>query len=417
MSTEIAIHKPLVKASSELSQFLGMEVSAMIDTLKSQCFKGKRPDEITDAQLATYISVANALKLNPLLPGQMYPYPDRNGSVTVMLGPDGIFTLLSNNPDVVAQKDGGGAFWTEHGKDESGAETCTGFINHKTKGLLKKTIWVAEWVITQNPNWTSRRHHMAEIRALKQCARMVIHGLPMDPDEHRLGEMLNVTDTAPSAPEEKVERAPIPEKKKKGAAAAAAIDVTSTPATTEKGNPAPTQSDAKHAAEVMEANIAKTEAPAQEKPAEKPALATTQPPEGKVFTQSSTAATKDAEPAKTEPAPESRAFIKDGEEIVANVTVKKSSPIFATMDNKRAPSVIATVAGQFNNEVIQHNVEPLNVRQENGKDVFDLPAAWAVGTALKIKLLGKHFPAVKKVYAVVQSVEAVGSASGEGELG
>lgn len=44
-----------------------------------------------------------------------------------------------------------------------------------------------------------------------------------------------------------------------------------------------------------------------------------------------------------------------------------------------------------------------------------MPEIWAVGAALKIKLLGKLFPAVKKVYAVVQSVEAVGGA--EGELG
>lgn len=226
-NTQLAVSRPpLVKASTELSTFLGMEVSTMIETIKAQCFKGKRPDEVTDAQLATYVSVANALKLNPLLPGQMYPYPERNGGVTVMIGPDGVFTLLSNHPDVVAQKDGGPAFWTDHGVDATGAETCTGYINHRTKGLLKKTIWVNEWIVGSNPNWQSRRHHMSEIRALKQTARMVIHGLPMDSDEHKLGEILNVTDTvqhdgaqtADGAEMPQPKRAALP-KKSKGAAA------------------------------------------------------------------------------------------------------------------------------------------------------------------------------------------------------
>jgi hypothetical protein len=189
----IVPHKPLVKASTELSAFLGMEPAMMIDTIKAQCFKGKRPDEVSDAQLATYISVANALKLNPLLPGMMYPFPDRNGSVTVMLGPDGVYTLLANNPDIVATKDGDAAWWTEHGKDAAGKETCTAYVNHRTKGLLKKTIWVDEWVVSSNPNWNTRRHHMAETRALKQVTRMVIHGVPFDEDERRIAEEVNVT--------------------------------------------------------------------------------------------------------------------------------------------------------------------------------------------------------------------------------
>jgi hypothetical protein len=198
MSSENAIvpHKPLVKASTELSASLGMEPAMMIDTMKSQCFKGKRPEEVTDAQLATYISVANALKINPLLPGMLFAYPDRTGGVTVMLGPDGVYTLLANNPDIVATKDGDAAWWTEHGKDAAGKETCTAYVNHRTKGLLKKTIWVDEWVVSSNPNWNSRRHHMAETRALKQVTRMVIHGVPFDEDERRIAEELNVTNTA-----------------------------------------------------------------------------------------------------------------------------------------------------------------------------------------------------------------------------
>lgn len=198
---------PFVKASTVLGHALGMETSMLIDTLKSQFFKNLKPEQVSDAQLATVIAIANALNLNPLLPGQLYPYPERSGGVTVMIGPDGIYTLLANNPDIVACKEGGGAWWTVHAI-ENGKETCTAFINHRTKGLLKKTIWVDEWVVSSNPNWNTRRHHMAEIRALKQCARQVVHGIPPDLDEKNLGDMLNVTTTDPDAETPKRDKAP-----------------------------------------------------------------------------------------------------------------------------------------------------------------------------------------------------------------
>src|SRR5690348_16762241 len=132
MSEQLAVTE-FPKASTALSLQLGLEPRVMIDALKSQFFKGK---EATDAQLAVVVSIAKELKLNPLLPGQLYPYPDRTGSVVVMIGPDGIYTMLANNSDIVAQKDGGPAFYVEHG-NENGKETCTAYINHKTKGLLK----------------------------------------------------------------------------------------------------------------------------------------------------------------------------------------------------------------------------------------------------------------------------------------
>lgn len=206
---------PFVKASTVLGHALGMETSMLIDTLKSQFFKNLKPEQVSDAQLATVIAVANALHLNPLLPGQLYPYPERSGGVTVMIGPDGIYTLLANNPDIVATKDDGPAWWTEHG-NVGGKETCTAYINHRTKGLLKKTIWVDEWIVASNPNWNSRRHHMAEIRALKQCARQVVHGIPPDSDERAIGDMVNVTETKDETPK----RAEAPTKATTGAAGA-----------------------------------------------------------------------------------------------------------------------------------------------------------------------------------------------------
>jgi len=210
--------EPFVKASTILGHALGMETGMLIDTLKAQFFKNVKPEQVSDAQLATVIAVANALRLNPLLPGQLYPYPERSGGVTIMLGPDGIYTLLANNSDIVATKEGGPAWWVEHGKDAAGKETCTAFINHRMKGLLKKTIWVDEWVVATNPNWASRKKHMSEIRALKQCARQVVHGIPPDMDEKRLGDMLNVTE---SDQPETVKRADAPPKAATTGAAAA----------------------------------------------------------------------------------------------------------------------------------------------------------------------------------------------------
>lgn len=312
MSSELVQTRPLVKASSELSTFLGMEVSAMIDAIKSQCFKGKRADEVTDAQLATYISVANALKLNPLLPGMMYPYPDRNGSVTVMIGPDGVYTLLANNPDIVAQKDGGPAWWTEHGTDVAGKETCTGYINHRTKGLLKKTIWVDEWVVASNPNWNTRRHHQSEIRALKQAARMVIHGLPFDSDEVAIMGEINVT---PAAEPEAPARPAAPKRSPKGAAAV-------------QENPKP--ADKPIEAEIVQPK-AEVPPPAKEAPKAAPAPVVEDP---------------------APKAPEPRTSLNDGEVLETTCKVDSVQSLMVKSGGELKASVMAEVSGGFTGSVM-----------------------------------------------------------------
>ncbi len=379
MSTEIEVHRPLVKASSELSAYLGMEVSTMIDALKSQCFKGKRSDEVTNAQLATYISTANALKLNPLLPGQMYAYPDRQGGgVTVMIGPDGVFTLLSNHPDVIAQKDGGPAFWTEHGVDPQGKETCTGYINHRTKGLLKKTIWVDEWVVSSNPNWVTRRHHMSEIRAQKQVARMVIHGLPVDSDEHKLGEMLNVTDsvdqpattTVPETPAPK--RSDPPARSRKGAGAVTppaddgkTINVETVPPKTETPPP-----------------------PAQEKPAEKVAE--------KVAEKTAPPATVET---KTESGP--RTSLNENETITAKCVVKKLHFMNVNMEGVLTPSVHAIVDGEFSGPVYH-----FGAAKQGAEGLEPNRPEWVVGKTVVLSLFGRINKKTNNVLARVDKLEA-----------
>lgn len=352
------------KASTALSLQLGLEPRVMIDALKTQFFKGK---DATDAQLAVVVSVAKELKLNPLLPGQLYPYPDRNGSVVIMIGPDGIYTMLANNSDIVAQKDGGPAYYTEHGI-ENGKETCTAYINHKIKGLLKKTIWVDEWVVSSNPNWASRRHHMAEIRALKQAARLVIHGIPADSDEHAIGEMMNVT------PEEQepMKRAPAPKRQPKGAAAIVEAEpVTEAAVVPPAETPKATPEQIAAAAELAKGD------------------------QGNANGDTGVPYTPHVAPV------EPRAFLKDGEEITAQVEVVEATGMFITKDKVLTASVQLKLKGDF-----------VGTAYHIGGGIKDgdgvKPAApWVVGALVTAKLFGKlNNKAGGKVQVFCESVES-----------
>ena len=321
----LATEQAFPKASTALSLQLGLEPRAMIEAIKTQFFKGK---EATDAQLAVVVSTARALGLNPLLPGQLYPYPDRSGAVTIMLGPDGIYTLLANNPDIVAQKDGGPAYYVEHGKDGE-KETCTGFVNHRTKGLLKKTIWVDEWVVSTNANWQTRRHHMAEIRALKQAARMVIHGIPADADERVLGEMLNVTDTVVADPVP--DRPPPPPRAAKGAAKVKENAVKTVDAVVEDVVPAPATP------EPAKAQVEAPVAPAAPKPAE--AVNPLHAEAKKIIAEANAKVVQ-------------RTTLKDGEILTVEAQVEEFKALPITKDGKVHQSIKAILTSpEFKGEV------------------------------------------------------------------
>ncbi len=149
----------------------------MIETIKAQCFANAK-GTITNAQLIAFINVANAFRINPLLPNMLYAYPNQAGIVP-MLGPDGMFAILSGNPKV--------DYWeTEIGED-AGGMWCTARIYCKDRSHpVIKRVWLVEWKMPSNPNWNTRPRHMLEIRALKQCARQIIHGIPYDEDEKKI---------------------------------------------------------------------------------------------------------------------------------------------------------------------------------------------------------------------------------------
>lgn len=203
----------IVLASTSLATRLGVEKGHMIETIKAQCFRALRPEQVSDTQLAAYVQIANTLNLNPLLPGMLYAYPSGNGGITPIIGPDGIFSLLSNNPDI-------GGWSTKHEQIENEA-TCTAVIKHKRLGELTKTVFMSEWKMSNNPNWQARPRHMLEIRALKQCARQVIHGIPFDEEEHQMAE-INVTPAAEAPAAAATETRPPAPARRGGAAAAKA---------------------------------------------------------------------------------------------------------------------------------------------------------------------------------------------------
>lgn len=152
----------------------------MLNTLKCQCFKSVRPEQVTNSQLVALVSIANTLQLNPLVPGMLYAYPEKSGGIMPMIGPDGVFKKLREHPDVVC--------WHEEWDSDDPATLpvwCESTI-HTKQGSFKYKAFLKEWYVQTNPNWNSRPRHMLAIRALKQNARKIIHGLPLDEDERAI---------------------------------------------------------------------------------------------------------------------------------------------------------------------------------------------------------------------------------------
>jgi hypothetical protein len=179
-TTAVAV-KP-ERASALLADGLKMDQGTMIQVIKAQCFASSDPSRISNEQLAAYINVATGLKaqapnFNPILPGMLYAFPTKNGGIQPMIGPDGVFALLSSRPDI----EGWNCTCTF---DQNGVlVSATATVHVRGMHPIVKTCYLAEWKVDSNPNWKARPCHMLELRALKQAARQVIHGLPLDREE------------------------------------------------------------------------------------------------------------------------------------------------------------------------------------------------------------------------------------------
>lgn len=171
-----------------LARSLNIDPDQLVAVVKSQCFKGD-PRSITNEQLTAFLSVAADLGVNPLLPGMLYAYPLQGGGIVPMIGPDGVYTMLARREEY-----GGHRYEYEYDGRTLVAVTC--IISWRGRDLpVSKRIVVAEWEMPKNPNWETRRTHMAETRALKQAARQVIHGLPWDEEERRIAQAIEVPHT------------------------------------------------------------------------------------------------------------------------------------------------------------------------------------------------------------------------------
>ena len=177
-NTQLATLQPQQprKASHELASFLGMEPKTMLDVIAGQCFKG---GQCTDLQLAAFVSIAAEMKINPMLPGMLYAYPIQGGGIIPMIGPDGVYKKLVENPDIES--------WESKVYPEDPTVPPTHAIaSIYRKGREKPLTYTAvlsEWKVDSNPNWKTRPRHMLGLRALKHCARQIIHGLPYDEDD------------------------------------------------------------------------------------------------------------------------------------------------------------------------------------------------------------------------------------------
>lgn len=330
------------KATSQLSAALGIEPRMMIESIKKQCFPSMRAEDVSDSQLAAFISVANAMDYNPLIPGMLYAYPGKNGGIVPVTGPDGVLKKLD---EAIMEGKIDGFECTVFPEDVTQKPThAVAIITRTGKPIPSKfTAIFSEWVVGSNPNWGSRPRHMIWLRAIKQCARQVIHGVPFDEDDVKIGEMVNVTPESEKVPD----RLPPPPKAKKGVNA-----ITDPP-----------KPDPKN--EAIEAEIVKPKA--EEAPPAAP------------------------EPPKA-PASIARAFLKDKEEFTGICKIEKVSAFSMLVAGVPTPTVSAVVSGDFTGTVM--HIGGGVALPEPGK--FAPSPEWEVGSTVTLHLLGKGALTTKK---------------------
>lgn len=357
------------KATTQLSTTLGIEPRMMVDTLKKQCFPSMRAEDVSDAQLAAFISVANAMDLNPLIPGMLYAYPGKNGGIVPVTGPDGVLKKLDEE---ITKEKIDGYECTVFPEDVTLPPThATAIIHRKGKDHPAKfTAIFKEWVVGSNPNWAARPRHMIWLRAIKQCARQVIHGVPFDEDDMKIGDMVNVTPQTDAPPPERPAPPPRIPRAPKG--------VNAIP---EK----PAQSPA------IEAEIVPpvaTPAPKAEKPAEAPAP------------EPAPVAPETPNPSPIPPVAAPRTSLADKEKLTVTAKVGRLYTLMQTVKKVPTPAVQAVLEGNF-----VGTVHHLGGATMTATGLVANPP-WAVGATLSVTMHGLLNPA-GVVLSVVDSVEAL----------
>lgn len=354
MSQELAIRP---KASQQLAAAIGMDPSAMLDTFKAQCFKGGAGN-VTNEQLAAFVSIAADMGVNPLLPGMLYAYPVSGGGVVPIMGPAGVYKKLAEHPEVLSWET------TVFPEDVALPPThaVTEIFRKGRDKPLKYTALLSEWKVDSNPNWRTRPRHMLSLRSLKHCAAQIIHGIPGDEDDRVIAGEVNVTPAAEPA----VTRAEPPVRARKGANAAkaneaAAIEVT---ATTVAPEPAKTE-------------------PVPEKPAMDATAAAQQVAAPEPVTEAEVV---------TPSASQSRTSLADAEDFTANCTVISADKIVIRKEGVATESVTVQLEGEYTG-VAYHMGGTL------GKP-------WTNGIGVRVTLRGKLAKKANIVQVWVENVEA-----------
>lgn len=357
------VSKP--RASIALAAFLGMAPDAMIDVLKAQCFKCPA-SQVTDGQMAAFVSIANEMQVNPLLPGMLYAFPVQGGGIVPMMGPDGVFKKLAEHPNIDS--------WETivYPEDVSLPPThATSFIYMKGRSKpLTKTCLFSEWKMSSNPNWASRPRHMLEMRALKQNSRQVIHGIPFDEDERRIMGEVNVTPEAET------------HSSGSGVAGTTAAD------TTPKRSDPPARSRKDRGANAIPPDKKSDSVDIVATPAKDPAPS----------------ATENQAELPTASAPKPRTTLSDKERVELVCRVVEVTPQMIKVAGVATPSVGVSVDGEFTGTIFHFGGASLV------GDKIVPQVAWSVGNDVRVKLLGRLNNASKQVLVVVESVEVEGAA-------
>ena len=159
----------IITQAAKLGESFGMEGDGheLLQILKSTAFKG----QVTDAQMAALMVVANQYQLNPFT-RELFAFPDKNNGIVPVVGVDGWSRIIHSHPQF-------------DGIDfEQDSESCTCIIYRKDRSHpIKVTEWMAECKRGTGP-WQSHPRRMLRHKAMIQCARLAFgYGGIYDQDE------------------------------------------------------------------------------------------------------------------------------------------------------------------------------------------------------------------------------------------
>lgn len=163
MSTALTVLSNKLAESYHLND--GQEVMSV---LKATVFKGN----MSEAQMATLLMVANQYGLNPLTK-EIYAFPDKNNGIVPVVGVDGWARIINSHPQF-----NGMAF-------NEDAESCTCIIYRKDRDHpIAITEHRSDCARSNSGPWQSHPKRMLRHKAMIQCARMAFgfSGI-YDPDE------------------------------------------------------------------------------------------------------------------------------------------------------------------------------------------------------------------------------------------